>query len=112
VWNLALDLVVEIYKLSHLLPGEEKYNLIGQMKQAVVSIPANIAEGAARKSKKEFAQFLHIAQGSLSELDTHLAVAMRLGYLAEDKVHNSDALMARVDKMLTGLIRSSSSPHA
>jgi len=59
VWKLSMDLVVEIYKLTHLLPPEEKYNLSSQIKQAVISIPANMAEGAARNTKKEFANFLH-----------------------------------------------------
>jgi len=112
VWKLSVDLVAEIYKLTHILPPEERYNLSSQMQRAVVSVPANIAEGAARKSKKEFAQFLHISQGSLSELDTHLEVAKRLEYLSEDKIHSSDVLMERIDKMLTGLIKSNNSPQA
>ena len=105
VWKLALDLVVEIYKVTRLLPADEKYNLSSQMKQAAVSVPANIAEGAARNTKKEFANFLHIAQGSLSELDTHIEVAKRLEYWREEQVRNADALMERIDKMLTGLIK-------
>ncbi len=108
-----MDLVVEVYRLVKVLPDEEKFNLSSQMRQAVVSIPANIAEGAARRSKKEFSQFLHIAQASLSELDTHLEAAKRLGYLSESKINSSDLLMVRIDKMLTGLIRfKGSSPHA
>jgi four helix bundle protein len=105
VWKLAMDLVVKVYKLTSLLPNEEKFNLSSQMKQAAVSVPANIAEGAARNTKKEFANFLHIAQGSLSELDTHLEAAKRLKFLNEDKLGNIDALMERIDKMLTGLIK-------
>jgi len=105
VWNFALDLVVEIYTLTRLLPHEERYNLIGQMRQAAVSIPANIAEGAARNTKKEFANFLHIAQGSLSELDTHIEVAKRLEYVKPAECSSIDLLMDRIDKMLTGLIK-------
>jgi four helix bundle protein len=105
VWKSALDLVAEIYKVTRLLPGDEKYNLSSQMKQAAVSVPANIAEGAARNTKKEFANFLHIAQGSLSELDTHIEVAKRLDYFKEDMLTDTDLLMNRIDKMLTGLIR-------
>lgn len=105
VWKLSMDLVVEIYKLTHLLPPEEKYNLSSQIKQSVISIPANIAEGAARNTKKEFANFLHIAQGSLSELDTHLEAVKLLGFLKNDDLKNADELMMRIDKMLTGLIK-------
>ena len=97
-----MDLVVEIYKLTHLLPPEEKYNPSSQIKQAVISIPANIADG---NTKKEFANFLHIAQGSLSELDTHLEAAKLLGFLKNDDLKNADELMTRIDKMLTGLIK-------
>lgn len=105
VWKMSMDLVVEIYKLSRLLPGEERFNLSSQIKQAVISIPANIAEGAARNTKKEFANFLHIAQGSLSELDAHSEAAIRLGYVNSDKIFTTDKLMEKIDKMLTGLIK-------
>jgi len=82
------------------------------MRQAVVSIPANIAEGYARQGKRECAQFLHIAQASLSELDTHLEVAKRLGYLGAKDMRTADSLMERVDKMLSGIIRLKKSPNA
>ena len=104
VWKLSMDLVVEIYKITKFLPPEEKYNLTSQIKQAAISIPANIAEGAA-STKKEFANFLHISQGSLSELDTHLEAAQLLGFMKKDDLKNADELMNRTDKMLTGLIR-------
>lgn len=100
-----MDLVVEIYKLTRLFPDDEKYNLSSQIKQAVISIPANIAEGAARNTKKEFAHFLHIAQGSLSELDTHIEAAIHLGYFTREQISNTDKLMERIDKMLSGLIK-------
>jgi four helix bundle protein len=78
----------------------------------VTSIPANIAEGAARKGAKEFIQFLCIAQGSLSELDSHLEVAKRLDYVSEEQLRNADLMMVRIDKMLSKLIQSKRSPHA
>jgi len=86
VWNLAIELVAEVYKITKLLPQEERYNLVNQMKRAAISIPSNIAEGAARNTKKEFINFLHISQGSLSELDTHLEITKRLKYLSEEKL--------------------------
>jgi len=68
-WKQSMDLVVEIYKATEQLPKQEIYGLTNQVRRAAVSIPCNIAEGAARQTKKEFTNFLHIAQGSLSELD-------------------------------------------
>jgi len=76
------------------------------MRRAAVSIPANISEGAARQTKKEFIQFLHMAQGSLSELDTHVEISKNLAYLREADLHELPLLMNDIDKMLTGLIKS------
>jgi len=112
VWKLSTDLVVEIYNITKQLPKDENYNLVSQMKRAAISIPSNIAEGAARNTKKEFINFLHIAQGSLSELDTHLEIAERLQFIKKDGMSNINSLMVRVDKMLTGLIKSQKSPNA
>jgi four helix bundle protein len=78
VWQKAMDLTVEIYKLVKLLPKEETYALSDQMRRAVVSIPSNIAEGQSRNSDKEFANFLGIARGSNSELETQLQICIRL----------------------------------
>jgi four helix bundle protein len=83
VWSEAMDLVTEIYRLSSLMPAEERYGLVSQMRRSAVSIPANVAEGAARGSTKELVQFLSIALGSASELDTHIEVVRRLGYAAD-----------------------------
>ena len=105
-WKLSMNLVKQIYQVtSSGFPKEEKYGLIDQMRRAAVSVPSNIAEGAARSTKKEFANFLHIAQGSLSELDTQLELANALGYLDKIAWVDLDGSMTRVDKMLTGLIR-------
>jgi four helix bundle protein len=110
VWKLSVDLVVEIYNITKQLHKDETYNLVSQMKRASISIPSNIAEGAARNTKKEFVNFLHIAQGSLSELDTHLEIAERLHLLEKEGMTNIDSIMVRVDKMLTGLMKSQKSP--
>src|ERR1044071_4410613 len=83
VWNVALDLVSEIYKLTESFPTREVYGLTSQIRRAAVSVPSNIAEGAGRHTKKEFVNFLHMAQGSLSEVDTQSEIAKRLGYLNE-----------------------------
>ena len=95
-----------IYKLTNTFPNEEKFGLVAQMRRAAVSIPCNISEGAARQGKKEFKNFLSIAQGSLSELDTQLELVVGLGYISSEKTENISALLLRIDKMLTALIRS------
>jgi len=85
---------------------EEKFGLVSQMRRAVVGIASDIAEGAARQGKGEFRNFLSMAQGSLSELDTQLEIALRLGYLKAKEIEELSALLIRIDKMLTALIRS------
>ena len=103
-WKLSIELVVEIYRLTQKFPAHEKYGLIDQIRRAVTSIPSNIAEGAARQTKKEFSNYLHIAQGSLSELDTQLELGRRLGYVDDANLKLLDERMERVDKLITGLI--------
>lgn len=105
LWNAGMDLAVTVYQVTDSFPREERYGLINQVRRAVVSIPSNVAEGAGRQTKKEFINYLHMAQGSLSELDTHLELAKRLGYLAQDNWVIIDRRMERIDKMLSGLIR-------
>ena len=73
VWQKAMELVRAIYQTTSTFPKNEEYGLSSQMRRASVSVPSNLAEGAARKGKNEFKQFLNIAQGSLSELDTRLS---------------------------------------
>lgn len=101
-----MELVQQIYKVTAAFPKHEMYGMTSQMRRAAVSIPSNISEGAARQTKKELVNFLHIAQGSLSELDTQLDISLSLKYLAlEDRIQ-IDELLIRVDKMLTAFIRS------
>jgi four helix bundle protein len=104
-WKQSMDLVIEIYRITQNFPGQEICGLTNQVRRAAVSIPCNIAEGAARQTKKEFTNFLHIAQGSLSEVDTQVEIAHRLGYFDTECCKNLDNKMAPIDKMLTGLIR-------
>ena len=100
-----MELVSEVYRETDSFPARETYSLTDQIRRAAVSIPSNIAEGAARQTKKEFVNYLHMAQGSLSELDTQSEIAKRLGYLDERSWTNIDGQMERIDKMLSGLIR-------
>src|SRR5262245_27612647 len=104
-WKLSMDLVIDVYRETEKFPSREKYGLSDQIRRATVSIPSNIAEGAARQTPKEFANYLHIAQGSLSEMDTQLELARRLGYMDEMAQRSLDTRMDRIDKTITGLIR-------
>lgn len=81
IWQEAMDLVEDIYKLTASFPSEEKFCLVSQMTRAAVSIPSNIAEGAGRNSDKDFAHFISIAIGSLYELHTQVILCERLGFI-------------------------------
>ena len=105
VWKESVALATEVYKLTELFPKAEIYGLVSQMRRAAVSVSSNIAEGAARHSNKEFAQFLNIAGGSLSELDTQIEIATNLGYLSTDKKQNIDNQVSAISAKLAGLIR-------
>ena len=83
LWKKAVDFVVAIYKVTETFPKEEKFGLTSQLRRAAVSIVANISEGAARQTKKEFRQFLSHSQGSASEVDTELTISFRLAYLTQ-----------------------------
>lgn len=103
VWQSAVDLVDDIYRVTAKFPKEELYGLSSQMRRAAVSVPSNIVEGCARAGTKELIHFLNIA-GSLSELDTQLEIAKRQGYLAD-----AESLVSRIDgvfAMLVALIAS------
>jgi len=104
VWQKAMDLAQEIYKLAKRLPKEELFSLSNQMRRAAVSIPSNIAEGQDRNSTKEFISFLSIARGSRAELETQLQLCVRVGYLAESDSLDARQLLREIGKMLSGLI--------
>ena len=103
VWQKAVDLCVEAYRLSKKLPKEELYALSDQIRRAAVSVPSNIAEGHARHSRKDFAHFLTIAQGSIAEMETQLYLAVRMDMLAESDVDSLLQLSGEVSKMLMSL---------
>ena len=105
-WKKSIALVKDVYSLTEKFPRTEVHSLTDQMRRAAISVPSNIAEGAARSTKKEFVQFLHISQGSLSELDTQFEVALALSYLTMTIVEPVTKRMDEIDKMLTGLIKS------
>ena len=100
VWKKSMDLVETIYKLTQAFPDSEKFGLTSQMRRAAVSIPSNIAEGAARKGDKELIHFLHIALGSLSELETQYLIAIRLAFIKNEETIEEQ--MIDVKKLLLG----------
>ena len=100
VWQKSMDLVEEVYHLLKILPMEERYALTDQMRRAVVSIPSNIAEGHGRQTAKEFKQFLAIAKGSVSEIETQLLICTRLDYLKETQIEKALSLCLEIRKML------------
>ena len=102
IWQEAVALATHIYQATEQFPKSEVYGLTSQMRRAAVSIPSNIAEGAARNSSKEFAQFLNIAGGSLSELDTQIEIASDLKYLSDDQKKEIDR---RIDSITVKLAR-------
>jgi four helix bundle protein len=106
LWSDAVDLAQQIYKVTERFPSNEQFGLTSQVRRAAVSIPSNLAEGAARQTKKEFLNFLHIAKGSLSELDTQLEIARRLEYLDQARREALDERLEQIDRMLCDLVRS------
>jgi four helix bundle protein len=104
VWRESVALATHLYQVTEKFPKTEIYGLTSQMRRAAVSIPSNIAEGAARASSKEFAQFLNIAGGSLSELDTQLEIAGNLRYLSGDEKQIIDQKIGSIAQKLAGLI--------
>jgi len=105
VWQKSMELVRDIYQITSKFPKNEEYGLSSQMRRAAVSVPSNLAEGAARKGKKEFRHFLSIAQGSLSELDTQIELAHMLGYVAGQRHRELMSKMTEISKMLYGLAK-------
>lgn len=102
VWNKAMNFTEQLYLLTNTFPKEEQFGLTSQIRRSAVSIPSNIAEGAARNSDKEFLQFLYISLGSLAEVETQLLLAKRLKFFAEDSCFDS---LDAIRKMLIGLIK-------
>ena len=103
VWQRAIDLVRMVYAVAKNFPAEERYALTDQLRRAVVSIPANIAEGNGRASNKDYAHFLSIARGSLYETLTHLEIARQLNYLSD--YTEIEALAAEIGRMLGSMLK-------
>ena len=103
VWKKSVDFTVEVYKATESFPKDERFGLMSQIRRASVSVAANIAEGAGRRSDKEFLNFLSISQGSASEVETELLIAVRLGYLSDDAFQGLMQKTDEIGRMITGL---------
>jgi len=105
VWQKGIDLVVIAYKATAGFPKSETYGLISQIRRAATSIPANIAEGYGRGTRKEYLQFIMVAQGSLKELETHLIVSEKLSYLTASQAARLLTQTDELGRMMGSLIR-------
>lgn len=105
VWKKAIDFVLLIYKLTESFPSDERFGLTSQLRRAAVSVPANIAEGAARAFPKDKLRFIAIAQGSISEVETELIISRKLGYLGQDEFNEAMEKAAEIGRMMYGWAR-------
>ena len=104
VWQKAMSVAEDIYKITKHFPSEEKFGLTSQIRRAVVSIPSNIAEGQARKSSKEFKQFLYIAKASNAEVETQIELAFRLKFINKEDYNLIVSKCDEISKMLQSLV--------
>ena len=104
LWRKALDLAVLVHQSSAALPRSETYGLVSQLRRAATSVPSNVAEGHARRSTKEFIYFLHVALGSMAELETQLLLAQRVGYLSESEVTSLQDRIEEVGRVLHAVV--------
>jgi len=105
-WQKAMELVIEVYRVTRGFPRAELYGLTNQLRRAVVSVPSNIAEGQARYSHREFYRFLTVARGSLAEIETQVTIAKSVGYLTSATAEILLSRVAELGRILNGLIAS------
>lgn len=105
-WKIAMDLSERVYALSAMLPVDERFGLVQQLRRSAVSVASNIAEGHARGSTRDFGRFISISRGSLAEVETQLEMCSRLDMLAEESVSDVLALCDELGRILTGLRKS------
>lgn len=105
VWQKAMDLVVEIYRITKLFPREEQYALSDQIRRAAVSVPSNIAEGYGRSPGKDYVRFLNIARGSKNEVETQLLLSVKLGYTTEEMIGQAMCLCEEIGRILNTIIK-------
>lgn len=103
VWQKAMEMVENIYALTQSLPKDELFALTNQIRRAAISVPSNIAAGYGRQSKKEYQQFLSIANGSVCEIETQLLLCVRIGYLTEENTKGTFQLLSEIGKMIIAI---------
>jgi four helix bundle protein len=106
IWQLAMEIVVGIYRVTRAFPAEEKFGVVAQLRRAAVAIPSNIAEGHSRLGAGEFRRFVSIARGSGAEVETQLAVAVALEFIRADEITSLLSQLDRLSKMSFSLYRS------
>jgi len=104
VWQKSMELVVDVYRVSKLLPKDERFGLIPQLRRSAVSVPSNIAEGYGRNSSKDYIRFLQISRGSLFELQTQLEICLSLGYISNEEHARLSDESSGIAKMLNALV--------
>jgi four helix bundle protein len=104
VWQKSMALVTDIYRLSRMLPNEEQYGLISQLRRSAVSIPSNIAEGYGRKSTGDYIRFLQVAMGSVYELQTQWEICLNLDYIKAASFQDLYEKSREIERMLSSLI--------
>jgi four helix bundle protein len=104
-WQSSMSLVADVYRLTATMPVAEKFGLAQQLRRAAVSIPSNIAEGHARRSRREYLRFVVVAMGSLAELETQLLIANRLAYVTDSTLSSAQRRVDETGKLLRGLER-------
>lgn len=105
-WQKAMDVVVEVYRVSAKFPASEQFALTNQVRRAAVSIPSNVAEGQGRGTDKEFGHFLRISRGSIQEVETQMILAQRLAYVTERETAACLGQLDEVSRVISGLLRS------
>lgn len=105
VWQKSMQLVTQVYSKTKILPREELYGLVAQIRRSSVSIPSNIAEGYGRNSTNDYLLFLQIASGSLYELQTQLEICLNLEYLSKEDFESIDEQSREIERMLSSLIK-------
>ncbi len=106
VWKKAVELSVAIYTLTKKFPRNEMYGLVNQIRRAAVSVASNIAEGRRRGTDADFAHFLHMAYGSLAEMETQLLISNKLSYITDKEYEHVRSQTLEIGKMLHGMIHS------
>ncbi len=105
-WQKAYKFTIEVYKATKNFPKEELFGLTSQMRRAVASIPANLAEGSMRQSNREYKQYIHIAKGSMAEMEVWIQLSHDLGYINDIQHKELNELCTEVGKLLSGLLKS------